>query len=62
LAVLNPERFVRESAGFLRKPGKLELKINLKSPMSFEESERNPFGMNLSFSINGGKSFAIGGN
>jgi hypothetical protein len=58
---IDAERFARESAGFFKKPGKLELKTNLKSPVSFEDLSRNPFAANVSLSINGGKPFISGG-
>ncbi|MDR2782419.1 MAG: hypothetical protein LBB48_01000 [Treponema sp.] len=57
---IDGERFVNEAAKFIAKPGKLELKTNIPSPVSFEELSRNPFAMNASLSINGGKPFAIG--
>ncbi|MDR2785416.1 MAG: hypothetical protein LBB83_05840 [Treponema sp.] len=57
LGGIDAERFASESAGFLKKPGKLELKTNLESPVSFEDIGQNPFAVNLSLSINGGKPF-----
>ncbi|MDR1318490.1 MAG: hypothetical protein LBJ90_02610 [Treponema sp.] len=51
------ERFAGEAAKFIAKPGKFELKTNIYSPVSFEEIVRNPFAVNLSLSINGGKPF-----
>jgi hypothetical protein len=61
LGDIDAERFVSESAGFFNKPGKLELKTNLESPMSFEDIGRNPFAVNLSLAINEGKPFTTGG-
>jgi hypothetical protein len=58
---VDAERFVSESAEFFKKPGKLELKTNLESPVSFEDIGRNPFAVNLSLSINGGEPFTTGG-
>jgi hypothetical protein len=54
---VDAERFVSEAAKYIAKPGKLELKINGDSPVSFEDITRNPFAMNLSLAINGGKPF-----
>jgi hypothetical protein len=56
------KRFADETAKFIAKPGKLELKTNLDSPVSFTDISRNPFAMNLSLSINGGKPFTTGEN
>jgi hypothetical protein len=61
LGGIDAERFVSESASFFKEPGKLELKTNFESPMSFEEIGQNPFAVNLSLSINGGKPFTTGG-
>jgi hypothetical protein len=61
LGDIDAERFASESAKFFNKPGKFELKTNLKSPMSFEDIGRNPFAANLSLAINGGKPFTTGG-
>jgi hypothetical protein len=57
---VDAERFVDEVTKFIAKPGKFELKTNIDSPMNFEEISQNPFAMNLSLSINGGKSFTTG--
>jgi hypothetical protein len=57
---IDAERFASESTGFFKKPDKLELKTNLESPVSFEDIGRNPFAVNLSLSINGGKPFTTG--
>jgi hypothetical protein len=54
------KRFADEAAKFIAKPGKLELKTNLNSPVSFSDISRNPFAVNLSLSINGGKPFTTG--
>jgi hypothetical protein len=61
LGGIDAQRFVNESAVFFRKPGKLELKTNFKSPVSIQDISRNPFAVNLSLSINGGKPFTTGG-
>jgi hypothetical protein len=57
---VDAERFVGEAMKFIEKPGKFELKTNIPSPVSFEEIGRNPFAMNLSLSVNGGKPFTTG--
>jgi hypothetical protein len=62
LGGIDAERFVSESAGFFKKPGKLELKTNLESPVSFEDIGRNPLAVNLSLSINEGTPFTTGGH
>jgi hypothetical protein len=54
---VDAERFVSEVTQFIAKPGKFELKTNINSPVSFVDIIQNPFTMNLSLSINGGKSF-----
>jgi hypothetical protein len=54
---LDVERFVGEAAQFIARPGKFELETNIYSPMSFEEIARNPFAVDVSLSINGGKPF-----
>ena len=54
------ERLADEAARYIAKPGKLELKTNFYSPMSFEDLSKDPFGMNLSLSLNNGKPFTIG--
>jgi hypothetical protein len=56
---IDEERLVDEVTKFIAKPGKFELKMNSDSPVSFEEIGQNPFAMNLSLSINGGKSFTF---
>ncbi|MDR1972967.1 MAG: hypothetical protein LBQ46_13725 [Treponema sp.] len=61
LGNIDAERFASESAGFFNKPGKLELKTNLESPVSFKDISRNPFAANVSLAINGGKPFTTGG-
>ena len=53
------KRFVNEVVKFIGKPEKIEIKTNLSSPVSFKELSRNPFAINLSLSINGGKPFEI---
>jgi hypothetical protein len=58
---IDAERFVREAAGFFRKPGKLELKANLERPVGLDEIVRNPFAAPLSLSINGGRPFTTEG-
>ncbi|MDR2746026.1 MAG: hypothetical protein LBB77_01140 [Treponema sp.] len=58
---VDEERFANEAAKFIVKPGKLELKTNIDSPVGFEDISRNPFAMNLSLSINGGKPFTASG-
>ena len=55
------ERFVNEATVFIAKPGTLELKTNIGRPLSFYELGQNPFAMNLSFTINGGKPFTASG-
>jgi hypothetical protein len=62
LGGIDAERFAGESAEFFKKPGKLELKTDLESPVSFEDIGRNPFAVNLSISINGGKPFTTDGH
>jgi hypothetical protein len=62
LGGIDAERFASETAGFFKKPGKLELKTNIESPVSFEDIGQNPFAVNLSLSINGGKPFTTGGH
>jgi hypothetical protein len=57
---VDAEEFVDEVTKFIAKPGKIELKTNIDSPLSLEEISRNPFVMNMSFSINGGKPFTSG--
>jgi hypothetical protein len=57
---VDAERFADEAVKFIAKPGKFELKTNFDVPMSFEEISRNPFAMNVSLSINGGKPFTTG--
>ena len=58
---IEEERFANEAAKFITKPGKINIKTNLKSPISFGEISNDPFAANLSLSINGGKSFTAGG-
>jgi hypothetical protein len=55
------ERLAGEVTKFIEKPGKLELKTNLDSPLSLEDISQNPFVMNVSLSLNGGKPFTTGG-
>jgi hypothetical protein len=57
---VDAERFASEATKFIVKPGKFELKTNINSPVSFKDIVRNPFAMNLSLSINGGKPFITG--
>ena len=57
---LDMQRFVKEATDFIAKPGKIEIRTNLKSPVSFEYISRNPFAINLSLTINGRKPFTIG--
>jgi hypothetical protein len=59
---IDMKRFADEAAKFIVKPERLELKTNLNSPMSFTDISQNPFAMNLSLSINGGKPFTTGEN
>jgi hypothetical protein len=54
---VDAKRFADEVTKFIVKPERFELKTNNDSPLSFEELSQNPFAMNLSFSINGGKPF-----
>ncbi|MDR3283687.1 MAG: hypothetical protein LBS97_00730 [Treponema sp.] len=61
LGGIDAQRLVSESAEFFKKPGRLELKTNLKSPVSIEDISRDPFAVNLGLSINGGKPFTTGG-
>jgi hypothetical protein len=58
---VDAERLVDEVTKFIAKPGKFEIKTNIDSPVSLEEIGQNPFAMNLSLSINGGKPFTTGG-
>jgi hypothetical protein len=58
---VDAERFVEEVTKFIAKPEKFELKTNLDSPVSLEDISRNPFAVNLSLSINGGKPFTTAG-
>jgi hypothetical protein len=58
---VDAERFAEEVAKFIAKPEKFELKTNIDSPVSFEDISRNPFAVNLSLSINGGKPFTTAG-
>ena len=58
---LEEERFAGEAAKFIAKPGKFEIKTNLRSPISFAEISDDPFSANLSLSINGGKPFTADG-
>jgi hypothetical protein len=53
------ERLASEVKKFLAKPGTFELKTNIKSPVSLEDIGDNPFALNPSLSINGGKPFTI---
>jgi hypothetical protein len=53
------ERFAGEMAKFIEKPGKFELKIDLDSPMSLDDISSDPFAMNASLSLNGGKPFTM---
>ena len=55
------ERLMLEAAGFIERPGKLELRTNFRSPLSFEDVIYDPFAMNLGLSINGGRPFMLGG-
>jgi hypothetical protein len=57
---IDAERFVNEAMKFIEKPGKVELKTNIVSPVSIARLNRDPFAMNLSLSINGGKPFIFG--
>ena len=57
---IDMERFTNEATQFIAKPGKFELTTNLSSPVSFADISRNPFAINFSLSINGGKPFTIG--
>jgi hypothetical protein len=57
---VDAERLADEVSEFIVKPGKFELKTNNDSPVSFDEISRNPFAVNLSLSINGGKPFTTG--
>jgi hypothetical protein len=56
------QRFTGEAAKFIEKPGKFELKTNSDFPVSLAEINQNPFAINLSLSINGGKPFTTGGD
>ena len=58
---IDGERFVNEVSQFIIKPEKFTLKANLDAPISYEEIIDNPFALNLSLSINGGKPFTTGG-
>jgi hypothetical protein len=61
LGGIDAERFANETAGFFRKPDKLELKANFESPVRLEDIAQNPFAATLSLSINGGRPFTTGG-
>ena len=55
------ERLMLEAARFIERPGKLELRTNFRSPIGLEDLIYDPFAMNLSLSINGGRPFMLGG-
>lgn len=59
---IETERFATEAVNFIAKPGKLEIKTNLNSPISFEDIKQNPLAINLSLAINGGKPFVTSNN
>jgi hypothetical protein len=59
---VDAERFAREASSFVARPGKFELKANLESPLSYWEISQNPFAVNLSLTINGGRPFTIDGH
>jgi hypothetical protein len=61
LGGIDAERLVSETAGFFRKPGKLELTANFESPVRLEDIAQNPFAAALSLSINGGRPFTTAG-
>jgi hypothetical protein len=54
---IDTERFAREAANFFAKPNTLNLTTDIKSPVSIEDIMDNPFALNISLSINGGKPF-----
>ncbi|MFP3089949.1 hypothetical protein LQZ21_06435 [Treponema sp. TIM-1] len=60
LGGVNAEQFAGEVMKFIAKPEKFELKTNIVSPVSFEEISENPFALNVSLSVNGGKPFTTG--
>jgi hypothetical protein len=54
---IDAERFAKEAANFFAKPNTLNLKTDIKTPINAADIMDDPFALNISLTINGGKPF-----